>query len=110
MTADCVERAAGWCDYLETHARRIYDSAINPAYQGARNLARKIQAGEFKSYFDARDVYRKEWALLKTKEEVESACYLLIENGWLKEGTISESRKAKTCYFINPHLTARMVL
>ena len=105
VTADCVERAAGWCDYLESHARRIYGSGINPAYQGARHLARKIQKGEFKNQFDTRDIYRKEWALLKTKEEVESACYILIENGWLKETILSEGRKTKTVYSINPKLT-----
>ena len=109
VTVDCVERAAGWCDYLEGHARRIYDNALNPAYQGARNLAHKIQDGEFKGHFDVRDIYRKEWALLKTKEEVESACYFLIENGWLREGTISESRKTKTCYLINPKITTRVM-
>lgn len=105
VTADCVERAAGWCDYLESHARRIYGSGINPAYQAARHLARKIQKGEFKSQFDTRDIYRKEWALLKTKEEVESACYILIENGWLRETILSEGRKTKTVYSINPKLT-----
>ena len=107
VTIECVERAAGWCDYLENHARRIYGSGINPTYQAARNLARKIQEGEVRGYIDIREIYRKQWSLLKTKEEVELACHLLVEAGWLREGTISESRKTKKCYLINPKVQQR---
>jgi hypothetical protein len=108
VTADCVERAAAWCDYLETHARRIYGSGINPAYQAARSLARRIQAGELRDHTDTREIYRKQWSTLKTKEEVEIACHLLVEVGWLREGTISESRKTKNCYFINPKIKQKV--
>ncbi|MBY0293410.1 MAG: DUF3987 domain-containing protein, partial [Alphaproteobacteria bacterium] len=104
VTVDCVERAAGWCDYLEGHSRRIYGSGMNPPYQAARTLARRIQGGDLKDRFDVRDVYRKEWTRLKTKEEVEAACHLLIEKGWLREETLSEGRKTKKCYFINPKM------
>ncbi|HUX79473.1 MAG TPA: DUF3987 domain-containing protein [Alphaproteobacteria bacterium] len=102
IPVECVERAAAWCEYLEGHARRIYTSSVTAEYQAARNLVRKIQKGELHDRFDNRDVYRKHWALLKTKEEVESACNLLVENGWLREGAVSEGRKSKGCYFINP--------
>lgn len=102
ISVECVERAAAWCEYLEHHARRIYTSSITAEYQAARNLIRKIQKGELHDRFDNRDIYRKHWSLLKTKEEVESACSLLVENGWLREGTVSEGRKTKGCYFINP--------
>jgi len=107
VTADCVERAAGWCDYLETHARRIYGSGINPAYQGARNLARKIQEGELRGQFDMREIYRKQWATLKTKEEAAVACHILIEKGWLRENQITEGGKVKSIYLINPQVSQR---
>lgn len=41
ITTDCVEHAAGWCDYLERHARRIYQMGSSPSHQAARNLARR---------------------------------------------------------------------
>jgi hypothetical protein len=63
--------------------------------------------GELKNHFDARDVYRKEWAFLKTKEEVEAACHTLTEKGWLKENTVSEGGKTKKNYLINPKITLR---
>ena len=102
IPVECVERAAAWCEYLEGHARRIYTSSVTAEYQAARNLVRKIRQGELHDRFDNRDIYRKHWALLKTKEEVESVCNLLVENGWLREGVVSEGRKTKGCYFINP--------
>ena len=102
ISVDCVERSAAWCEYLESHALRIYTSSISAEYQAARNLVRKIQKGELQDGFDNRDIYRKHWALLKTKEEVESACNLLVEHGWLREGAVSEGRKTKGCYLINP--------
>lgn len=81
--------------------------ALSPGYQAARNLARRIQSHDLNDPFDARDVYRKEWAFLKTREEVEATCELLMELGWLKEGTISEGRKTKRCFFVNPKTLKR---
>ncbi|MBP6952469.1 MAG: DUF3987 domain-containing protein [Alphaproteobacteria bacterium] len=107
ISVDCVERAAAWCEYLESHARRIYEMGLSPGYQAARNLARRIQGRDLNDSFDARDVYRKEWAFLKTREEVEAACELLIDLGWLKEGTPSEGRKAKRCFYVNPKILKR---
>lgn len=101
VTLECVLRAAGWCDYLESHARRIYGCGLNESCQAARNLAGKIKKGEVKQTFDARDIYRKEWALLRTKEEVELACEILIEYGWLRENA---GPKQKKFYLINPQL------
>ncbi len=104
---DCVERAAAWCDYLEMHARRIYEMGLSPGYQAARNLARRIQSRDLNDPFDTRDVYRKEWAFLKTREEVEVACELLIDLGWLREGTLAEGRKTKRAFFVNPKVLKR---
>lgn len=104
ITVDCVERAAGWCDYLEAHARRIYGNSLTPAHQAARNLARKIQEGELKDPFDMRELYRKQWSSLKTKEEAIPACYILIEKDWLKENQITEGGKVKSIYLINPQV------
>ena len=104
---DCVGRATAWCDYLEMHARRIYEMGLSPGYQAARNLARRIQGRDLNDPFDVRDVYRKEWAFLKTREEVEDACELLIDLGWLKEGALAEGRKTKRVFFVNPKVLKR---
>ena len=107
ISLECVEQAAGWCAYLEGHARRIYSMALNTSHQAARNLARKIEAGELKGQFDMREIYRKQWSFLKTKEEVELACDVLEESGWIKETTLSENGRSKQLYLIHPQLTTR---
>jgi hypothetical protein len=38
-------QAAAWCEYLETHAARLYSSAENPAMEGARTLLDRIRKG-----------------------------------------------------------------
>jgi putative DNA primase/helicase len=106
ITTDCVEWAAAWCDYLEAHARRIYGMNLEIAHQAARKLARKIQREELNGHFDVRDVYRKEWSLLRTREEVEIACSVLKEAGWLKDDP-HEGSRGKNAYLINPKTVKR---
>ncbi len=102
ITEECTERAIGWSNYLESHARRIYESTLNPCYHAARKLARKIQARELQEDFDTRMVYRRNWSLLRGKEEVQFACDILIEEGWLKMNNIPENGRTKSYYIINP--------
>ncbi|MDI9637936.1 DUF3987 domain-containing protein [Geitlerinema splendidum] len=110
ITVDCVERAMAWCDYLESHARRIYRVVPNPVHQGARNLAKRIQEGDLKDHFDIREVYRKQWSFLKTKEEVESACDILLQNGWIRGRSPSDGRKTKDHFLVNPALLREVLL
>lgn len=103
-----MERAAGWCDYLEAHARRIYAMKTSSAYQAARTLAQKIQAGEVQGSFYLREIYRNAWTHLKNREEAEQACHLLIQNGWLQEqNMIHRNRTHVSHYLINPNITQR---
>ena len=103
-----MERAAGWCDYLEAHARRIYAMKTSSAYQAARTLARKIQAREVQGPFYLREIYRNAWTHLKNREEAEQACHLLIQNGWLQEQKMIHRNKTRVShYLINPNITQR---
>jgi putative DNA primase/helicase len=104
VPAECAERAAGWCDYLEAHAQRIYALGINPSWQAARTLARKIQGKEVGNPFDLRDIYRKQWTLLKDKDEVVAACHNLEQKGWLRQSQVHKEGKIKTIYSINPKI------
>ena len=84
VTLRSVQRAVQWCEYLETHARRIYGLVNDIGIQAATRLASKIQEGVLRDGFTARDVYRKEWGLLDTKELVELAIEELVFAGWLR--------------------------
>jgi len=69
-------RAAAWCDYLESHAQRLYSSALDPALDAARELDRHLLRGDLSDPFTARDVYRHCWRLLDRNGTVQALEYL----------------------------------
>ena len=60
-------QAAAFCEYLESHARRIYSMIISPERQAAAELGRRLAAGwkRIEGIFAVRDVYRNEWRDLR---------------------------------------------
>jgi hypothetical protein len=69
VSLEVAELAAAWCEYLESHARRIYGLVTNASQQAAAALASKIRAGKLADGgFTARDVYRQNWHLLNDRE------------------------------------------
>jgi len=106
VTKDNAELAAGWCEYLEQHARRVYGLVTNAACQGAARLAEKLQGGALQDGFTVRDVYIKGWSLLSDRQPAANACYQLTTWGWLREQDIPSApgHKGKTVYLINPQV------
>jgi hypothetical protein len=104
VTMESAKRAAAWCEYLESHARRIYGLVTNLTAQAASRLALKIQQGALPNPFTVRDVYRKEWSLLDDRQVIENACEELIALGWLRERITPSApgQRGKTEYLINP--------
>jgi len=105
VTLTSTKQAAAWCDYLESHARRIYGLVSDINLQAASRLAQKIEEGVLHDGFSARDVYRKEWSLLDTKELTEGAIEELVEAGWLREDTPQPQENGRPplpIYRINP--------
>jgi Protein of unknown function (DUF3987) len=99
---DALERACAWGEYLESHARRVYSQGIAPDDMAARELATRIKDGDLASGFTARDVYRRHWAGLSTREEAEKAIAVLIELDWLHEVRESTGGRPSAKYLINP--------
>ena len=77
--------AIGWCEMLAAHARRIHGIVTNSPKPAVLQLAEKLSAGALGTRFALRDVYRREWRLLDTKERAETACQDLIHANWLRE-------------------------
>lgn len=84
ISSTATLNAMFWCEYLETHARRIYGMVGDAAQRAASELAKKIKQGRLQDSFTVRDVYRKGWHLLNRKN-TELACEELVAAGWLKE-------------------------
>ena len=46
ITLDHARQAAAFCEYLKSHARRVYSCVISPELRAARELARHIEKGD----------------------------------------------------------------
>jgi len=103
VTVDAAARAAAWCEYLESHARRIYGMQAMAEVEGARTLLAKLLRGDIQSPFTARQVYRNHWSRLTSPAEVEAACGILDDHGWLKaEEVRGETGRPTVTYTMNP--------
>ena len=99
-----LSRAISYTEYLETHARRIYSLAASQSVNSAAILAKKIKAGALKEQFTVREVYRKGWHLLATKQHVLEACEELQDLNWIRSYAVSGGYQAPALsgYFVNP--------
>lgn len=97
-----LERAIGWAEYLESHARRVYAPAITADVDAAIALAVRIKAGDIGDRFGLRDVYRNGWSGLSTKGQAAAAVSVLQDFDWLREQTVETAGRPRTEYQINP--------
>ena len=97
-----LQKAIRWAEYLEAHARRIYSSVVNSELIAVHALAKKLPLLA-KVPFTVRNVYRKGWTDLTARLDVQRACELLFDYGWLsaEEREIKPGRPT-TVYSVNP--------
>lgn len=95
-------KAIAWTEYLESHARRVYASAMNPDVVAARALGKHVLAGQVKDGFALRDVYRKGWSGLNSAEDAKDGAAHLVDLGWLSERHVRTEGRTGTIYLINP--------
>lgn len=84
VTESCALRAIGWCEYLESHARRLYSAKQTPSMESAKALLELIKKGKVKDEFTPRDIYRNQWSKLTTPDETREAIKILVDFGWLR--------------------------
>ena len=107
ITKASALRATAWCLYLESHARRIYDMALNVSTQAASVLSKRIEQGKLDPIFTIRDIARKRWSIIGNDTELaKSACEELIKAGWIREKITppTKTSRGKTEYVINPRI------
>jgi putative DNA primase/helicase len=82
-----TQQAAAWCEYLESHARRVYSCIVTPQLRAARELAEKIKQRKVgqDGFFSCRDVYLKGWSGLDTPDAVKQAAEVLQDAGWVRD-------------------------
>ena len=76
--------AGTWCQYLESHAGRVYGGgAMMPSMESAHEIIKHIRRGDVKEGATIRELWRPQWSKLTTSEEVKAGLGVLIEYDWL---------------------------
>jgi hypothetical protein len=109
VSLQATEQAAAWCEYLESHARRVYGLVAETGRRAAIQLAERIRQGQLENRFTSRDVYRKQWSLLTDQGVVQKALEELVEAGWLREIVTPPAfqQRQVTSYVVNPKVKGR---
>ncbi len=103
------KQAAACCEYLESHAKRLYSCVTTPAMRAAAELAEHIRAGRIgqQGTFHGRDVYRPQWSGLDTPELAHAALRVLVDWDWVREAAAEDDRRPgrpSARYRINPRI------
>lgn len=99
-----LARALDWCEYLRSHAERIYQAASIPETSGAKAIIKKIKSKELLDGFSSRELSRKNWSGLTDLDVVKKALNLLVEHNYLRCQSISTGGRSTQQYFINPKM------
>jgi hypothetical protein len=97
ISLDHARQAAAFCQYLESHARRVYSCVVSPEIRAARELARHVERGDLPEVFTTRIVYFKGWSGLDNPEAARSALTILEDAGWLRRNGPEPSSIGRPC-------------
>jgi putative DNA primase/helicase len=102
-----AQQAAAWCDYLESHARRVYSMIVSPERQAANELGRRLAAGwkRVEGMLTVRDVYQNDWRGLDTCDAVRRALWILEDANWVRPTPLESKAgggRPTELYMINP--------
>jgi hypothetical protein len=103
-----IIKACGWCDYLESHARRIYADATNNPLKTAKLILNKIKSGKLSNGFNQREINRKGWSGLADITEIKEGIETLIDCSYLLECVIETSGRPAVTYWVNPKIMEDM--
>ncbi len=96
-------RAAAWCEYLESHAMRVYSPTLDTATVAAKALLDRVDAGDVTHGARVRDIYNHQWAGLATREEVAAAIAVLEEHGWVRRETVKPKGGGRPSEVVHLH-------
>ncbi len=102
ISLDALRMALDWCDYLETHAKKVYALELQPEQQAALALAQMIEDGKITAGATVRDVKQVNRS---QSETIETGLVILERLGWLR---VEESRDGKTIIDGKPKRVIRL--
>lgn len=106
---ESVLRAIQWCNYLETHARRLYASSQDHSLESARELLKRIKKGDLSDGFTIRSVYNaRHWTKLDKSEKVKGAVEVLEECGWVRTIKSKGIGASSTKVYVHPQIRRKL--
>src|SRR5215203_2872870 len=96
-------RAAAWCTYLETHVHRVYSPLLDTPERRAQKLLEHLRVGDVRHGMKVRDIYRKQWTGLLTRESVAEALEILSAHGWVRITKVQKSSKGRPSEIVYLH-------
>jgi len=96
--------ALAWCDYLESHAWRIYGAGTSPDLEAAREIVKRIQKGDIQDGVTIRDVWRHNWTRLTTPDEVKAGLIVLQDYEWLTVDRTTTGGRPTEIIRLNPNI------
>lgn len=97
--------AIAWCEFLESHASKIYEKIINEEKSNAAVLADKILSQFVYDGEKLRDIYRRNWKGINSPEKLEKAVKHLTALGWVRVEVMQTSGGRSEVLRINPELS-----
>jgi hypothetical protein len=104
VSQEAVELAADWCDFLEEHARVIYQAEVSPGRTAAHLLAERIKAGRVRHGDPVRDIYNHKWSGLSTSAQVLNGLEVLEAAGWVRVVIQQTGGNPTTLVHLHPDL------
>lgn len=104
ITAATALNAISYIKVLISHAGRVFALGENQIFALANMLLGKIRKGNLKQGFKGREVIRKQWSGLKSKDTVQDVLSLLIDYGYLREHQTSGEGRRTVDYYFHPSL------
>ncbi|MFN6161502.1 MAG: YfjI family protein [Planctomycetota bacterium] len=84
VSAAAATMAVQWCEYLESHAQRVYAMATCPERQVALPLLRRLIEWPKDEPIRVNSIRAKNWSGLNDKESIEATLELLMDAGWVQ--------------------------
>jgi putative DNA primase/helicase len=97
-----ARRSIAFCDYLETHARRIYGAVIMAEVLAAKEILKHIRKRDLSDGFTSRDVHRPRWTGLTDIETVREGLRMLVDHRYLRVEKVQTDGRDRVAYQINP--------
>lgn len=103
-------KAAGWCSFLEAHARRVYAMGEADHVKVASTVLTRTKAGQLPARFRARDLYQRHWSGVSSPEQADRVLGILEEHGWVRGVEVAAGfgggRPTVDYHHLQPVLTA----